>query len=392
MKVDIKYFFFRYFTYTFIALEVIILPILLEKDIYGEMEFYKSIAILGPYALFGSFSGYMYDKYTLKNDSYEHMFFWGAISSLVIGFFFAIWNNSTFIVVPFFLNALSIIQEKKMQVSGNFILSILFKPFLSLFLVVVIAGNYYFLEGDGSVSFLLFIAYVLAYISWTIICIKRINSPLIFHKVGNLSRSLKIYFTLINKGFIINLSTIILSFLLFNYRVLINNHFSNDLSSFSLAFNFAQFVFLGVNTVGYILTVQIGEEIDTINLSFLKNAVFKSFLFFLFLFFGGFIIVFLYDFYIKHFDNLITYYIILGLFVGVYYVSSVVSPVLLFRDTIKRSTIMFFYVFVIDYFSTVYLVYSDYSSVFILSKSGVLLLISAFYNLYLIFYKSRIFR
>ena len=83
MKVDFKYFVFRYFTYAFIAFEVIILPILLSKNSYGEIEFYKSIATLGPYALLGAFSGYMYDKYTLKNESYEHMFFFFFFTRII---------------------------------------------------------------------------------------------------------------------------------------------------------------------------------------------------------------------------------------------------------------------------------------------------------------------
>jgi len=392
LKVDIKYFVFRYFTYAFIAFEVIILPILLSKNSYGEIEFYKSIATLGPYALLGAFSGYMYDKYTLKNESYEHMFFWGAISSFIGGVFFAIWNNNILIIVPFVLNAVSIIQEKKMQVSGNFFLSILFKPILSFFLVIIIGVKYYFLEGYGGVLDSLVIAYILSYASWTILCIKKTNISLIFLNIRDYSSSFKIYLTLINKGFIINLSTILLSFLIFNYRVFINNHFSNDLSSFSLAFNFAQFVFLGVNTIGYMLTVEIGERIDVIDIAFLKSALLKSFLFFLLLFFGGLVVALFYDAYVKHFDNLIIYYVILCLFIGIYYVASVVSPVLLYRDTIKSSTIMLSAIFAIDYYSTFFLVKSNYSSLFILNKSGILLSLSAIYNLYLIFYKSRISR
>jgi len=392
LKVDFKYFVFRYFTYAFIAFEVIILPILLSKNSYGEIEFYKSIATLGPYALLGAFSGYMYDKYTLKNESYEHMFFWGAISSFIGGVFFAIWNNNILIIVPFVLNAVSIIQEKKMQVSGNFFLSILFKPILSFFLVIIIGVKYYFLEGYGGVLDSLVIAYILSYASWTILCIKKTNISLIFLNIRDYSSSFKIYLTLINKGFIINLSTILLSFLIFNYRVFINNHFSNDLSSFSLAFNFAQFVFLGVNTIGYMLTVEIGERIDVIDIAFLKSALLKSFLFFLLLFFGGLVVALFYDAYVKHFDNLIIYYVILCLFIGIYYVASVVSPVLLYRDTIKSSTIMLSAIFAIDYYSTFFLVKSNYSSLFILNKSGILLSLSAIYNLYLIFYKSRISR
>ena len=56
MATNFKLYFFRYFSYGFIAIEMLLLPILLSEKSYGEIEWYKSIAILGPYTLLGSFS------------------------------------------------------------------------------------------------------------------------------------------------------------------------------------------------------------------------------------------------------------------------------------------------------------------------------------------------
>ena len=187
------------------------------------------------------------------------------------------------------------------------------------------------------------------------------------------------------------MSTIALSLLLFNYRNLILENFTTDLAGFSLAFNVALFVFLGINTYGYILTVRIGEEIDSIFKSTLKKYLKNAFLVFILLFFAGFFIIYIYDNFIVTFDNIILYYLVITSFVGLYYVFSIISPVLLYRNTINQSTTFFVFVLIIDYLSNIYLLKFDMSSFQILLKSGSLLLISAFYNLYLIFNKSEIY-
>ena len=186
------------------------------------------------------------------------------------------------------------------------------------------------------------------------------------------------------------MSTIALSLLLFNYRNLIFENFTSDLAGFSLAFNVALFVFLGINTYGYILTVRIGEEIDSVNKSALKMYLKNAFLVFILLFFGGLFIIYIYDNFIVSFDNIILYYFVITSFVGLYYVLSIISPILLYRNTINQSTLFFVFILIIDYISNLYLLKLNMSSFQILSKSGSLLLISAFYNLYLIFNKSAI--
>jgi hypothetical protein len=389
---DFKYFLFRYLSYTFIALEVIIVPLYLSKERYGELELLKSIAALGPYSLLGAFSGYIYDRYSLKNDSYDHFFFWGAISGLVGGVLFSIWYGQILIFIPFLLNALSIVQEKKLQVSGYFFLSILFKPILSFTIVIVMVLFDHSGVVDNSILSVLLISYVVSYVSWTVLCINKSRMRLVVLSLGDLRKSLRIYSGLVRKGFIINLSTIILSLFLFNFRSFINEYFTNDLASFSLAFNFAQFVFLGVNTVGYVLTVQIGEQLDSLDRIFLLKILKKSFLLFIFLFLSGLLSIFLYDKYVKSFDNVLVFYIILCTLIGVYYVASVISPILLYKDTIKESTILFFFIFVLDYALTEILIQAELGVVMILLKSGFLLVLSAIYNLYLIFYRSNIGR
>ena len=84
MNANLKFYFFRYFSYGFIAIEMLLLPIILSKESYGELEWYKSIAILGSYSLFGSFSGYIYYKYTLKKDLYEALFTYGLFSGILV--------------------------------------------------------------------------------------------------------------------------------------------------------------------------------------------------------------------------------------------------------------------------------------------------------------------
>ena len=392
MAINFKFYFFRYFSYGFIAIEMLLLPILLSEKSYGEIEWYKSIAILGPYTLLGSFSGYIYNKYTLKKDTYESLFIFGLFSSilfsLICTFFF---NKFSFLlIIPFCINALSIIQEKKLQVTNHFILSILFKPILSLVLVICFLISHYFKLFYVEIPILFILVYLIAYIIWTFISTYFSGENVIVKLHLNLKSNFFQYCNLIKHGFIINLSTIALSLLLFNYRNLIFENFESDLASFSLAFNVALFVFLGINTYGYILTVKIGEEIDLINKSMLKKFLVNAFLGFVLLFLAGLFLIYIYDLFIVSFNNIILYYFVITSFSGLYYVFSIISPVLLYRNTINQSTLFFVFILIMDYVSNFYLLKLDLSSFQILFKSGLLLLISAFYNLYLIFNKSGI--
>jgi hypothetical protein len=392
MAINFKFYFFRYFSYGFIAIEMLLLPILLSEKSYGEIEWYKSIAILGPYTLLGSFSGYIYNKYTLKKDLYEALFIFGLFSSilfsLVCTFFF---NQFNFLlIIPFCLNALSVIQEKKLQVTNYFVLSILFKPILSLILVICFLLSYYFKEVYVEIPILFILVYLIAYIIWTFISTYFSGENIIVKLHLNLKSNFFQYCNLIKHGFIINLSTIALSLLLFNYRNLIFVNFESDLASFSLAFNVALFVFLGINTYGYVLTVKIGEEIDLINKSMLKRYLTNAFLAFVLLFLVGLFLIYIYNMFIVSFDNIILYYLVITSFSGLYYVFSIISPVLLYRNTINQSTLFFVFILIIDYASNIYLLKLDVSSFQILLKSGLLLLISGIFNLFLIFNKSGI--
>lgn len=392
MATNFKLYFFRYFSYGFIAIEMLLLPILLSEKSYGEIEWYKSIAILGPYTLLGSFSGYIYNKYTLKKDTYESLFIFGLFTSILLSLIcaFLLDEFSLLLIIPFCLNALSIIQEKKLQVTNHFILSILFKPILSLILVICCLISYYFKLVYVEIPMLFLLVYIIAYIIWTFISTYFSGEKVIVKLHLNLKTNFFQYCNLIKHGFIINLSSIALSLLLFNYRNLIFENFESDLASFSLAFNVALFVFLGINTYGYILTVKIGEEIDLINKSILSRYLVNAFLAFVFLFLAGLFLIYIYDLFIVSFDNIMLYYVVITCFSGLYYVFSIISPVLLYRNTINQSTLFFVFICIIDYISSHYLLKLDLSSFQILSKSGLLLLVSAFYNLYLIFNKSSI--
>tara|TARA_Y100001980_G_C14525768_1_gene301284 strand:+ start:222 stop:1406 length:1185 start_codon:yes stop_codon:yes gene_type:complete len=392
MTSDLKFYFFRYFSYGFIAIEMLLIPIILSKESYGELEWYKSIALLGSYSLFGSFSGYIYYKYTLKKDLYEALFTYGLFSSILVSsicsFLFS--KFSYLLIIPFFVNALSIIQEKKLQVSNHFILSILFKPILSLVLVICFIYSYSFKKINIEISILFIFVYLISYFLWTFLSTYLSGEKVIIKFHLNLKSNFYQYCNLIKYGFIINLSTIALSLLLFNYRNLVFEYFTSDLAGFSLAFNIALFVFLGINTYGYLLTVRIGEEIDSIIKSTLKKYLKNGFLVFILLFFVGLSIIYIYDNFIVSFDNIMFYYLVITIFVGSYYVFSIISPVLLYRNTINQSTLFFVFILIIDYISNIYLLKLDMSSFQILSKSGILLLMSSTYNLYLIFNKSKI--
>jgi hypothetical protein len=382
----IKLFLSRYFSYSFIALEILLIPILLDKADFGDLEYMKSIITLAPFALLGSFSGFVYFKYNAKRDYYNELFLGGLISCIINAICFAFFWGNIFFIIPFMLNGMSTIVEKRIQTKNGFILSILFKPLLSVFMIIVIFCNTKFFGLKHNLEFVLTAVYLCAFSVWVLLAeyfYKMNVIPRFFR--GNRLTVIK-YYKLVYKGFFINISTILISLFLFSTRYFIKNYFKTDLASYSLALNISQFVFIGVNTLGYISLIHIGENLSKVSKSYLKTTLYKSAIYFALLFVGGVTIMFGYNFVIRSFHRSVEYYLIATAFIGLFYTTSVLSPILLYKDKLKESTMFLLVCFLIDVGTSFIFVQMHLDALLLAIKSGLLLLITGIYNLYLIFY------
>ena len=150
----IKFLISRYFLYIIIFLEILISPRFFIPKEYGEYEYYKYIIGFSSFALLGSHTGFIYYKYSKSIDYFQSLLFSSFYLLIFISFIIAIFINNIFIMIPFVIMGLSAIIEKKLQVSKNNILAILFKPIISFFLVSVISINFYYLNSKLSIIYL----------------------------------------------------------------------------------------------------------------------------------------------------------------------------------------------------------------------------------------------
>ena len=254
----IKTFFFRYFSYAFIALDILLLPILFSKTEYGEFEFIRAIIGLSPYILLGSFSGYLYYKYSEGSDFYNELLMGGMIIAGSISLIYSLYRQNFTYFSPLICFPLSVIIEKRFQVLRQFTLSFIFKPLLSIIIVILAFSKIF------SLNIIIIFSYPIALILWIIIGYFFVGNEIFPSKLFSY-RLFSTYKTLINKGFLINVSTILLAIFSFYDRYIVSKYFSYLLPSFSLAYNFAQIIYVGIGTISLIYTIQIGENIRNLD-------------------------------------------------------------------------------------------------------------------------------
>ncbi|MCP9754976.1 hypothetical protein EGI26_07400 [Lacihabitans sp. CCS-44] len=382
----IKLLFFRYFTNGFIALEILILPLIIESNNFGNFEYLKSAVLLSPYALLGSFSGYVYLKYNSNIDYYGELFLGAFFSSLVVATLYVGLTGNFFLFIPIVFCSLSFVVEKKLQTSNHFLISIIFKPLLSMFTLILCLINYRFKYFE-SYDFILFVAYFLSFILWGIITRLNLKISILPNNFHFNFEGFKIYLSLIREGFLINISTILISLFFFSSRYFIKVFYNESLSSYSLAFNISQFVFIGVNILGYVSLVKIGENIKTILLNDLLESLKRALLLFVVIELVAFILLNLYLKIATNYEDVAYFFLSSSVFVGIFYSISTISPILQYKNKLNQSTLFLIAILSIDGTTSYYFAKHNISPILLVFKSSLLLLLTGIFNLYLIFFK-----
>jgi hypothetical protein len=382
----IKLLFFRYFTNAFIALEILILPLIVEINDFGNFEYLKSAVLMSPYALLGSFSGYVYLKYNSNIDYYEELFLGAFFTTLFVAMLYVGLTGNFFLFIPIIFCSLSFVVEKKLQTSNHFLISIIFKPLLSVFTLILCLINYKFRYFE-SYDFILFISYSLSFILWGVITRLNLKISILPNTFYFNFERFKIYLSLIREGFLINISTILIALFFFSSRYFIKEFYIESLSSYSLAFNISQFVFIGVNILGYVSLVKIGENLRTINLDDLLASLKKALLLFLVIEFIAFVLLILYLKIVTNYEDVTYFFITSSVFVGIFYAISTISPILQYKNKLNQSTIFLFVILTVDSIISYYFSIHNFSPILLVLKSSILLFLTGLFNLYLIFYK-----
>jgi len=381
----IKFLFSRYFTYAIIFLEVLLVPVILNKSSYVEYEYMKNIINLSSFVLLGSHTGFIYYFYSKKNDFFPELLKISICLLLFTSLIFSIYYKVPFLLLSFFCFGVSVFVEKKLQIEKEFYLAILYKPFLALVLILAV----FFLR-NIAISSILSIGYSVALILWFFMV--RLFAKSLFKQITTVNfkitpNDIVTYFNMIKVGIVENAATVILMFYLFTDRYILNHFYQNQLPSYSLAFNFSQFVFIGINSLAYIQNVEIGEGLAILNKQRILMIFKKSFLFFLILFLGVFVISFIYGKIYPTFENLVVYTCILSFFIGIFYACNVLSVVPLLKGKQKVITISLALVGFINVILSYFFYHLNVSPILNIAKTGFLLML---FGIYLVLYSIKI--
>lgn len=373
---NLKLIFFRYFMYSFLGLEVLLLPLFLEKEFYADFEYYKFIIFFIPFFMLGSPSGYLYYKYNHKEEYFKELLFFGFIHYLLILPFLWIYFDNILFVTLCLLMTISLFVEHKLQTQRMFILALSLKPVISIFLIFSFF-LFYFGIVDKITLDILFLLMLISFLIWLSISFKKIY----FDKNNKLK--IKNYFIMVKKGFPINAGTLLIMLFFFCDRFIAKEYYSEYLASYSLSYNLIQFILLALSTLAYVNVVDIGEKYKSINLDFFKEKIsyiYKIFFLLLFLF-----IIFIFivsKFY--PFPNLILFSLVMGILLGNYFTINSLSSIALYFDFFKKILKMMLFLFIINLLLSCIFVFFKMEYVYFIIKTGILLNLSAIYFIYLV--------
>lgn len=340
----IKFVFTRYVFYGFIALEILIMPKLLPSSIYGEFEYAKYLSNTLPLILLGTHSGYMYNRYSKNRDDYTSLFLVGLILLFVTGFFASIFLSNWLYLISTLSIGSSFILEKKLLVEKKFTTAILFKPLLSLTFIGSIGVAYYL----GNVGKNYFLAMSVAYTFSLILYLRFADSDWKSRIFIPQKKHIKEYIDLLKVGFTLNLGTIVYTLYLFFDRYYIKTYLNEELAGYSIAFNFAQMVVIGLSSIGLLTSVQLGENSQNLTKKLLNSILKKSTLIFLALGIGGGLGIVFYEYLIGNYSNLLPLYILVLSINGVFFLLGSVSSVVFYKGNQLSLSLSFLLIFIIN--------------------------------------------
>jgi O-antigen/teichoic acid export membrane protein len=373
----IRFLAIRYLAYALIFLEILLAPQFLNKESYANYEYIKNLLNLCSFILLGSHTGYLVYVFSKKRDYFEALVRIALLILLICGIAVAVTQGSAFLILPVVCIGVSFIIEKKLQVVREFFLAILFKPLVSILLVLCLC-IYSFVFKHIPITQVICFGYVLAMISWFILSKLFIKRNLVEFDILKRFSVLDFakYRRLVSAGLTENLGTILLTASLFIDRYVLKTYFPAELASYSLAFNFSQFVFIGINSVSYIEAVNIGENFLTIGARQLKQIIKKSMMMFLLLLVGVMTLAVGYDRFFSAYTGFLGLVLILSALVGFFYASNVTSVILLYARKQYIATSILAATFCLNVLLSAVFIQARVAPVFLIIKSAGLLTIA----------------
>jgi Na+-driven multidrug efflux pump len=372
-----NFFLSRYLFYSILALETVALPQLLPKASYASLEYFKYLLGFSTVVLLGSHTGLLINHYTSKIRSAVPLFRAAFILSFSIGFIFSVHLRNPLVAFVITLSVLTPILEKVLQINSKFILSVLFKPLLSLStLLFVFLLRFHILPKIDMLS-LLSLAYILAFFAWLLFFMPLLSYSTV--QKFSLARWLlpnsdfKVFARLSRLGFSDNLGTIVLFAYFFVDRFVISKYYTSLLPAYSLGFNLSQFAFLGLSSLAFTSTVYVGERLSSFGTKKASQLFRTSIFLFICLFLLSVVASSLYSAVNTSYGNLVSLTVIITLGCGVFYAANVLSPLVLYRGYQSYITIALAGAFLVNIVLSYFFVHYNVNPQILILKSGLLL-------------------
>ena len=360
------------------------------KEDYENYEYLKNIIALSSFVLLGSHSGFVFYFYSKGENLFSSLLSISIIVLVLSSILFSVFLSNHYLIWPILFFGVSVFLEKKIQVDKQFYLAILYKPLLSLLLVSTIFLSVQKTPSSLYVYNVLAFCYPVALIIW--LCLIKFFAPVTFKFIldinfTNIKSDFYHYIKMVKVGVVENAATILLMLHLFTDRYMLNNYYQSDLASYSLAFNFSQLVFVGINSLAYIQNVRIGEDIINIKISKIKGILLRAFFLFLLLFICVVIVSYCYELMFDGFDDLTLYTIVLAFFIGIFYTFNVIGIIPLLKGKQKVVTFLMVIIFLTNLFLSFLFYHLSIPAIFNIGKTVLML---SFFGGFIVFYSLKL--
>ena len=250
MKRQYQLVIYRLFISGFIFLETLLIPLILNSSNYAELELLKNIAIFSPLCIIGFTGGSQFLFFRGHSKLFEQIFPCYLLSSLLLSILCSIYFKQTILVFICLMYCLIIFNEQVLKVNELYFKSLLGRPLLSLFILIL---GYFFRH---NLKVLVFFSFLL-----TAIIIFILNKK--FH-FTNFKFNWKLFFDVLGKGFFLSVSTCLFSLIFLSERYFISENFSLVESDYALLVSISSMVLLVLTTLNYYYSIQVGKNFDSI--------------------------------------------------------------------------------------------------------------------------------
>jgi len=372
---SIKLFIIRYIVNFIIFLEIIYLPIVLSKESYVQIEYFKNIIAFLPILLLGINSGYINSCYRLNIDKRKELLILGIIISLISSFIVYLFTENIFFSIASFCFVFTMAIEKILVVDGYLILSSVYKAFFSIVLILFVST----LDVANSLELYYSLSIIIGFIIWIFFVYLKYKNILSFKIAVKLKSISTAFFNLFKEGFVIAFqSFVLIGYFLFDRWFILNNY-PEYIGEYSISFSFAQIVFIALNTIAFSMQKKLGENLHTYTVGKVNNIVKINIIFFVVISIIAFCIIYLVIYYnvFKEYGDFLTSFVVILLFYGFYYTLSTYNVIALYSGLSVKLLMLLMIAFLVNILITYMMSLWGMKYIWIIIKSGIILTVSA---------------